>query len=254
MNEGKEEETMNETLRNPHRRKLLEILTTKKVATPKEMADELKIGVTTVYYHLELMKGYVVKTQRGEYSLTEKGLALYRETLQSDMSKKTPVSRFMPYNIFVKQVSKPLIFLPLSIAIAALEYYLCQTYYFAPLLLGYTAFIGTSMLPVYYIGNIVVLFLIFEASSFILTRRFGGELALFNGIIASRLPLMLALLVPVFGQTSSTSWTIALAIGQLLCIALLSVYMSLAKGIKQEVPIIICLIVLYFNLLFYVVT
>jgi choline-glycine betaine transporter len=63
---------------------------------------------------------------------------------------------------------------------------------------------------------------------------------------------MLALLVPVFGLTSSNSWIIALAIGQLLCIALLSVYISLSKGIKQEVPIIICLMVLYFNLLFYV--
>jgi len=232
---------MDETLRNPHRRKLLEMLSTKKAATPKEMADELQIGVTTVYYHLEMMKGYVVKTQRGEYALTEKGLALYRETLQADMSTKTPVSRFMPYSIFVRQVSKPLVFLPLSIAIATLEYYLCQTYYFAPLLLGYTAFIDTAMLPVYYVGNIVVLFMIFEASSFILTRRFGGELALFNGIIVSRLPLMLALLVPVFGLTSSNSWIIALAIGQLLCIALLSVYISLSKGIKQEVPIIICL-------------
>lgn len=244
---------MDETLRNPHRQKLLEMLSKKKTATPKEMADELQIGVTTVYYHLELMKGYVVKTQRGEYSLTEKGLALHRETIQVDMSTKTPVSRLMPYSVFVKQVSKPLLFLPLSIAIATLEYYLCQTYYFAPLLLGYTVFIDTAILPIYYIGNIVVLFLIFEASSFILTRRLGGELALFNGIIASRLPLMLALLVPVFGLASSSSWIIALAIGQLLCIALLSVYMSLSKGMKQETPIIICLIVLYFNLLFYVI-
>jgi hypothetical protein len=72
--------------------------------------------------------------------------------------------------------------------------------------------------------------------------------------MVSRLPLMFALLVPVFGLTSSTLWIIALAIGQLLCITLLSVYMSLAKGIKQEVSIIICLIVLYFNLLFYVLT
>ena len=67
---------MGDVLKNPHRRKILEILSTRKAATPKEISGELKIGVPTVYYHLELMKGYVLKTARGEFAATERGLAL----------------------------------------------------------------------------------------------------------------------------------------------------------------------------------
>jgi DNA-binding transcriptional ArsR family regulator len=139
---------MDEVLKNPHRRKILEILSSKKVATPKEIADELKIGVTTVYYHLELMKGYVTKTARGEYSITDKGLEVYRKSFQEEVSSKTSLGRFMPYNLLVYQISRPRLLLPLALAVLALEAYVCYTYFFRPFLLGFTVSIDTALLMI----------------------------------------------------------------------------------------------------------
>lgn len=243
---------MEEVLKNPHRRKILEILSSKKVATPKEIADELKIGVTTVYYHLELMKGYVAKTARGEYSITEKGLEVHRKSLQEEMSSESSLGRLMPYNLLMYQISRPLYMLPVGLAILALEYYLCHSYFFRPFLLGYTVSIETALLPAYFVANIAILFVALEGLSYLFTRRRGGELPLLNGIMLSRIPLILTLIVPIMGIGDPFVNIVAVALGQLACIVLLSMYISMSKGIRQEVSVMMCIALLYFNLLAYV--
>lgn len=243
---------MEEVLKNPHRRKVLEILSSKKVATPKEIADELGIGVTTVYYHLELMKGYVAKTARGEYSITEKGLEVYRKSLQEEMSSKSSMGRFMPYALLTYQISRPLRFLPLGLAVLALEFYVCYTRFFRPFVFSYTASIETPLLPAYFLASLLILFGVLEGLSFILTRRWGGELPLLNGIMISRVPLVLALVVPILGITNQFVSIAVTALGQLACIILLSMYVSLSKGIRQEMSVVMCIALLYFNLLAYI--
>lgn len=243
---------MDEVLKNPHRRKILEILSSKKMATPKEVADELKIGVTTVYYHLELMKGYVAKTARGEYSITEKGLEVYRRSFQEEVSSKTSLGRFMPYSLLVYQISRPRLFLPPALAVLALEAYLCYSHFFRPFLLGFTVSVDTALLMLYIPLNVAILFGVLEALSYLFTRRVGGELPLFNGILLSRVPLLAALIVPILGISDPYVSTIVTALGQLACIILLSMYVSLAKGLRQEVSVVMCVALLYFNLLGYV--
>jgi DNA-binding transcriptional ArsR family regulator len=242
---------MDEVLKNPHRRKILEILSSKKVATPKEVADELKIGVTTVYYHLELMKGYVAKTARGEYSITDKGLEVYRKSFQEEVSSKTSLGRLMPYNLLVYQISRPTLFLPIALAVLVFEAYLCYTHFFRPFLLGFTVSIDTALLVMYIPLNVAILFGVLETLSYLLTRRIGGELPLLNGVLLSRVPLILTLTVPILGISDPYINTIVMALGQLACIILLSMYVSLAKGIRQEVSVVMCVALLYFNLLSY---
>ena len=244
---------MDEVLKNPHRRKILEILSSKKVATPKEVADELKIGVTTVYYHLELMKGYVAKTARGEYSITDKGLEVYRKSFQEEVSSKTSLGRFMPYNLLVYQISRPGLFLRFPLAALAAEAYLCYTYFFRPFLLGFTVSIDTALLMLYIPLNVAILFCILEILSYLFTRRIGGELPLINGILLSRAPLIATLVIPILGISDPYINTIVMALGQLACIVLLSMYVSLAKGIRQEVSVLMCVALLYFNLLSYLI-
>lgn len=243
---------MEEVLKNPHRRKILEILSSKKVATPKEIADELKIGVTTVYYHLELMRSYVAKTARGEYSITDKGIEVFRKSFQEEVSSKSSLGRIMPYNLMVFQISRPLIFLPVGMAVLALESYVCYANFFRPFLLGYTVSIDTATLLFYIPLNILILFGVLEIISYLLTRRFGGELPLLNGILLSRVPLLLTLIVPILGIADPYVNTVVMAVGQLACVLLLSMYLSLAKGMRQEITVVMCIALLYFNLLSYV--
>ncbi len=243
---------MGDVLKNPHRRKILEILSTKKVATAAEISNELKIGVPTVYYHLELMKGYVEKTARGEFSATAKGLDLYKESLKQGMSSQsTPVRRLIPYSFFSRMSSSPRGFLLLSLAIGIGEFVLCYLLLFRPYLMSYSRSIDLESLPLYYLSNIAVLFIILEIFSFLITRRFGGELPLFNGIMLSRLPLMVIVFDPVLSVASPQLSLAIVAIGQLVSIYLLSMSLSLSKGIRQELALIMCLVLLYFNLIFY---
>jgi hypothetical protein len=102
------------------------------------------------------------------------------------------------------------------------------------------------------VGNIAAIFIFLELFSYAYTKRMGGELALFNGLMISRLPLMLALIVPILGISLQVASVATLAVAQLASIGLLSIFLSLSKGIKQEVTIIVCLALLYFNLLFFV--
>jgi hypothetical protein len=78
-------------------------------------------------------------------------------------------------------------------------------------------------------------------------------LPLLNGILFSKVPLILTLIVPILGISDPYINTIVMALGQLVCIVLLSMYVSLAKGIRQEISVVMCVVLLYFNLLAYVI-
>jgi DNA-binding transcriptional ArsR family regulator len=242
---------MGDVLKNPHRRKILELLSTRKVATPKEISGELKIGVPTVYYHLELMKGYVQKTARGEFAATERGLELYKATLKEGISsQKAVMGQVIPYRLFSALASSPRRFLLLSAAIGAGEYAFCHFLLFRPYLMSYSRSIDVQSLPLYYLANIAALFLILEAFSFLATKRLGGELPLLNGVMLSRLPLMIIVVDPLLGNLQPLSLA-AVAIGQLASVYALSMSLSLSKGIRQEAALIMCLVILYLNLFFY---
>ncbi len=235
---------MDEALKNPHRRKILEILSTKKASTPRELSEELGISITTVYYHLEIMRGLVAKTARGEFSLTEKGLDIYRESLKNEIP-----ARIMPYSIFSGLAARSGRLLPVSLAVGALELYVCISQFFRPSLLTYSRSIETVSILASYPVNILIIFAILEAAGYALTRRTGGELSLFNGIMISRVPLMATLIPPILEISSPPVSIAALALGQLASIYLLSISISLSKGIRQEISIMICLLVLYFSIL-----
>ena len=201
-------------------------------------------------HHLELMKGYVSKTARGEFSATEKGLAVFKDSIKRDMSSKVPMGLSRTYAFFSLMSSRPIISLPISTAIGALEFALCYFFYFQPYLLGYSRSIATDILPYYYIGNVAILFIILEAFSYLITKRTGGELSLLNGIMLSRLPLVFLMLDPIIQATAMLA-VVVLALGQLVSIYMLSTALSFSKGIRQELTIIICLMILYINLVIF---
>jgi len=138
-----------------------------------------------------------------------------------------------------------------SLVIGAIEFAICYYFYFLPYLLSYSRSIATEVLPFYYLGNIILIFAILEAFSLAVTRRLGGEISLLNSIMLSRIPLMFIMLDPIIGVSSQTLSIIILAVGQLISIFILSIGIALSKGIKQEISIIICLVILYLNIIIY---
>ena len=245
---------MDDVFKNPLRRKILEMLYSKKSATAKEISEELKIGVPAVYYHIEFMKDYVAKSARGEFAATEKGLVLYRETIKEDVISKMHVSRVVPFFAFIQRRSAPKILLPVSMAVGALEFVVCYYENFRPFLFGYSSAISTARtLIMSFAMNVVIIFSIIETASYFLTKRMGGELLLFNGILISRLPLVLILCPYIFGLGGTILSLITLALGPLISIGMLSLFVAVSKGIRYEIAIIMSFAMLYIDIFIYAV-
>lgn len=240
---------MKEVLKNPHRRRILELLASRKVLTPKEIADELHISVPTVYYHLELLGGYVQKTARGEFSATEKGLEVYRSDIMN--ASPGPYMMSMIYSSISWLVARPRWAVLLGLAALALELGVCRMMSFVPFLMGYRPVLDTSALPIYYAVSVIAVFLVLEAFSYAMSRRLGGEVQMLAGILISRLPLLLVFMLVFFGLDEVTISIAVTAVAQLLSIFVLSTFLSFSKGLRQEISIILGLGLLYLNLLAY---
>jgi DNA-binding transcriptional ArsR family regulator len=239
-----------DALKNPIRRRILEILYARKVATPKELAEELGQKVPAVYYHLDLMKGLVSKNDKGEYEATAKGIDLIRLAVRDEMLTKIPIRRVAPYLAFIKYFSSPAKLLPIAVGVAVAEYAACLFIGLRPYLFGYSL-VATDALPVYYIGNVFIMFLILEGGSFAVARRTGGEALLLEGVLVARLPLFLIIAAILLGPGPSIAYPMALAVGTILSLTLLALFTSLAKGIRPEIAVIISFVALYFDLFIY---
>ena len=239
-----------DALKNPIRRRILEILYARKVATPKELAEELGQKVPAVYYHLDLMKGFVSKNEKGEYEATAKGIGLIRGTVRDEVLTRTPIRRVAPYLAFIRYFSSPAKLLPIAVGVAVAEYAACLFVGLRPYLFGYSTG-ATDALPVYYLGNIFIMFLILEGGSYAVARRTGGEVLLQEGILVARLPLFLIIAAILLGPGPSIAYPLALALGTLLSLALVALSTSLSKGIRPEIAVIISFVALYFDLFIY---
>lgn len=243
---------MDDIMKNPHRRKILEILYSKKVATPNELAQALGIGTPAVYYHLDLMKEYVYKTSRGEFGVTEKGISLYREMMRENLYARMPVSRVAPYLRLFEPRLLAWLLIPAGILAATTEAFLCQTFGFRPYFFGYAPSAAGQYSPMLLlIGTLALLFFILEGFSFGVTRRAGGEKALLAGVLISRLPLLLIIAANLYPSPLSA---IAFSVGPLLSLAILALFLSISKGIRPEIAIIICFITFYLDITVYSLT
>ncbi|RLG92573.1 hypothetical protein DRO34_02325 [Candidatus Bathyarchaeota archaeon] len=65
-------------LKDPTRRKIIEILGERGKIGFKELRSLLGLGVGTVYYHLDMLSDFIVQDKSRKYSLNNRGQLLYR--------------------------------------------------------------------------------------------------------------------------------------------------------------------------------
>lgn len=65
-------------LRDPARRKIIEILGTQSKIGFKELRQELELGVGTVYYHLDMLSDFLTQDKHRKYMLNDRGRLLHR--------------------------------------------------------------------------------------------------------------------------------------------------------------------------------
>lgn len=228
----------------------------------KELRESLKLGVGTVYYHLDMLSDFVTQDKHRKYMLNNRGRLLHKSlkdgslppTLEIGEAFSHHVGRWLLLSpVFAKTV-QPLRFLPISILILAIGALGAAISNIDSVLFFYFPFSAfefetiATLFFFYWIGA----FLLSDLLIYIFYKRSGGNLQLFTCLGISAFPLTLFpyiyMLVPY-----DFARLILLAI-QIWSLLLMSSAICFAKGLRLDRSIVISLTVLYLNVMLLVAT
>jgi len=245
-------------LRDPTRRKIIEILAEQGKVGFKELKQTLGLGVGTVYYHLDMLSEFITQDKSRKYMLNDRGRLLYQSmkngslppTLHVKSALSSKIGKWIFLSpIFTKTV-KPERILPISILIFILGGVGCAFADLRPFLFLYDFSFGAYEFEetmIIYLSEWVGLFLYADALAYILYRRVGGELQLFTCLGIASLPLAVFPYITMLVSYQIARYLqIALQIWSLL---LTSAAVSFGKGLRIDKSIIISLTAFYLNII-----
>ena len=243
-------------LRDPARRKIIEILGVQEKIGFKELREALGLGVGTVYYHLDMLSDFITQDKQRKYKLNDRGKMLYRTLKEGNIPPTLEISEAFSHRLakwlFLSPVftktAKPLKLLPVSIAILFLGALgsayakLDSTLFFY---FPYSAYSFTAIM-VLYIFNWVGLFLFAELFIYLLYRRVGNDLQLFTCLGLASFPMAFFPYIYLF--TSDFTSQYVLFIPQVWSLLLVSAAFCFGKGIRLDKAIVISLTAIYLNI------
>jgi DNA-binding transcriptional ArsR family regulator len=243
-------------LRDPARRKIIEILGTQEKVGFKELREALGLSVGTVYYHLDMLSGFMTQDKQRKYGLNDRGQTLYKILKEGNVPPTLEISEAFSHRIakwlflspvFAKTV-KPLRLLPVSITIlligalgsAYVKLDSALFFYFP-----YSAYSFTSIIALYSF-NWIGLFLFAELFAYLLYRRVGNDLQLFTCLGLASFPM--AFFPYLYLLTSNFISQYVLFILQVWSLLLVSAAFCFGKGIRLDKAIVISLTAIYLNI------
>ncbi|MEM3874213.1 MAG: winged helix-turn-helix domain-containing protein [Candidatus Bathyarchaeia archaeon] len=256
-------------LKDPARRKIIEILGTQEKIGFKELRDALGLGVGTVYYHLDMLSDFLEQDKQRKYRLNEKGKMLFRVLKEGSIPASLGIGETFSHRatkwlflspLFAKTI-KPLRLLPFSLAILVLGAYGTAAARLEPALFFYFEYSTrspTSTMAVF-IFNWIGLFIFTEALALALYKRTGNELQLFTCIGLAALPLAIFpyiyVAVPRILSEFNLYYTeiemirqAILIVLQIWSLLLVSTAVCYGKGLRLDKGIIISLTAIYLNI------
>jgi DNA-binding transcriptional ArsR family regulator len=243
-------------LRDPARRKIIEILAVQEKIGFKELKESLGLGVGTVYYHLDMLSDFIAQDKQRKYRLNDRGQMLYRILKDGNVPATLDMSEAFSHRIakwvflspaFAK-TSKPLRFLPVSIIIllvgalgtayAKLD---SALFFYFP----YSIYNFTSI-AVLFVFNWIGLFLFVELFAFLLYRRVGNDIQLFACLGLAAFPM--AIFPYAFLFMSNVYSQYVMFILQIWSVLLVSAAICFGKGLRLDKAIVISLTAIYLNI------
>ncbi|MFX0069441.1 MAG: winged helix-turn-helix domain-containing protein [Promethearchaeota archaeon] len=254
-------------LRDPRRRKIIEILGVQEKIGFKELREILDLGVGTVYYHLDMLSDFITQDKKRKYRLNDRGKMLYRILKEGNIPPTLQIAEALTHRlakwlflspIFAKTV-KPLRFLPLSIAILVTGALGAVYAKLDPALFFYFPYSTHSFTTTMtlYLFNWIGLFLFAEVLIYILYSRVGNDLQLFTCTGIASFPLTvfpyiyatISRIVPNLLLTTFDIFTQGLLlILQIWNLLLISAAFCYGKGIRLDKAIIVSLTAMYLNI------
>ena len=229
----------------------------------KEFRDGLKVGVGTLYYHLDILSDFIIQDKNRKYMLNERGRLLYQAlkegtmppALKLDRIYQGGVLRWLFLSPIFSRMNSSAKYLPLSALILVLGAVGAGLARLDPLLLFYIPttrnfeLIAASFL-FYWMGA----FFLVDLLAYLLYRRMGDDVHLFVCMGVAALPLatypymhmILSLTVPPTVVTHVLRSV--LLVLQIWSLILLTSAFSYSKGLRLERAIILGLSLLYANI------
>lgn len=246
-------------LRDPARRKIIELLGEQGKTGFKELRNTLGLGVGTVYYHLDMLSDFIVQDKSRKYMLNDRGQLLYRSLKDGNVSPALRVGnealshrlgRWLFLSPVFNKVSHLGVFLTLGVAVLIIGSLGSAFARLEPVFFFYfsssRSFESIALMFLFYWFGV---FLIADVISYAFFRHTGNDLQLFACLAVSALPLAvfpyLYLMIPMVSQWASRYVLLTL---QVWTILLVSSAVSFGKGLRLDRSIIISLVILYLNI------
>ncbi len=244
-------------LRDPARRKIIEMLATYEKIGFRELRETLGLGVGTVYYHLDMLSGFVTQDKKRKYMLNERGRMLHKVLKEGSIPAAVEISEAFSHGlgrwlflspVFTKTV-RPLKWLPVSALILVLGSFGAAFANIDPMMFFYFPFSSYEFetIATLFISNWIGVFLLSNFLIYILYRRTGGNLQLFTCLGIATFPLALFPYIYMF-ISQDISRIILLAI-QIWSLLLTSSAFCFGKGLRLDKGIVVSLTILYLNVM-----
>jgi hypothetical protein len=248
-------------LRDPARRRIIEILGGQGKIGFKELKQELQLGVGTVYYHLDMLSDFLTQDKHRKYMLNDRGRLLNRllrdgslpPTLEIGKAFSHRLGRWLFFSpVFAKTV-RPLRLLPVSALILALGAVGAALSSVDPMLFFYFPFSSYKFetVAILFLSNWTGVYLVSDFLIYILYGRTGGNLQLFTCIGIAAFPLALFPYIYMFISYDVARYLL-LAI-QIWGLLLMSSAFCFGKGLRLDKGIVVSLTILYLNVMLLVI-
>lgn len=244
-------------LRDPARRKIIEILGQQEKIGFKELRQLLGLGVGTVYYHLDMLSNFLTQDKQRKYMLNDRGRLLYKTlknrslppTLDIGEALGHRLGRYLFLSPVFTRTTQPIILLPVAFLIlffgafgSALANLDPALFFYFP----YTAYQFETIMALFFF-NWIGLFLFSDLAISLLYKRTGNELQLFTCLGIASFPLSLFPYLLLFTSYDYARYLMLLF--QVWSLLLISSAFCFGKGLRLDKSILISMIILYLNIM-----
>jgi len=249
-------------LRDPARRKIIEILGDQGKIGFKELRQSLGLGVGTVYYHLDMLSDFLTQDKQKKYMLNDRGRLLLNVLKEGRLPPTLEIGEVFTHRfgrwlllspVFIKTTRWSCL-LPISILILALGAVGTAIARLDSVLLFYFPFSGYEFetIILVFFFHWIGLFLLSDLLIYLFYRRTGNDLQLLTCVGISALPLVLFpyiyMLLPYdvarYFQLPLQIWTLMLT----------SSAFCFGKGLRLDKSIVVSLTILYLNVMLLIIS
>ena len=257
---------------HPVRKRIVDLIEKNGRIGFRDLKEELRVSVGTLYFHLNALGDLVTQDAERKYILTDKGrlaikmFASSEESLEALAGEKEPSSLsligrlrafILPKQLFVYVSSAPRRHIVEALAVVAFGSWVLAEAKLEPILLFFNS--RTTAAPFFIIIQFwitwIMVYALSESLSYLIYRRKEEHLGLLSGTAFSLVPLIFYAFLWFLVKSMSPDlllntilWWGLLLVCQIWAVGLLSIAISVSKGLRIDKAAVISFLIQYLNI------